>query len=140
MFRSQTHEGARACLEAKSYLESIAPVGALEFPVGLAEAAREIVQFMGPEGNTRPTGDDVAAIIARNGEYEGTLSQVIAYVYEDDVQATVLDLLVCDGDNTRHTAKLLLNPKYQFAGIACGEGSPKLVVMQFVTESWSDTQ
>jgi hypothetical protein len=68
--------------------------------------------------------------------------QVIAYVYEDDVVATVLDLLVCDGDASRHTAGLLLNPEYRFAGVAVsaasGNNGPRLLVLQFVSESWQD--
>jgi hypothetical protein len=66
---------------------------------------------------------------------------VIAYIYEDDVLATILDLLVCDGDSSRHTAKLLMNPQYHFGGVAVGEGAPsqpRLVVMQFVSEAWTE--
>ena len=55
--------------------------------------------------------------------------------------ATLLDLLVCDGDSSRHTANLLMNPEYKFGGAAVGNapsGQPKLVVMQFVSVQWND--
>jgi hypothetical protein len=84
----------------------------------------------------------MAAIIARHGDYEGTLSQIIAAIYEDDGLATVLDLLVCDGDSSRHTCKLLTDPKYKVAGLAVGDapakGQPRWMVLQLVSESWID--
>jgi hypothetical protein len=58
------------------------------------------------------------------------------------VQASILDLLVCDGDSSRHTATLLLNPDYRFSGLAVsasGSG-PRLLVMQFVSDSWEDSK
>jgi hypothetical protein len=140
-FRSQTHEGAAAVADAIRLIRGTRPVQAVEFRPGLCEAARDIITFMGPEGARKPSSEDMAAMIDRRGQYEGTLSQVIAYVYEDDVAATVLDLLVCDGDKTRHTAHLLLNAEYRFAGAALSSpaaGAPRLLVMQFVSDSWVD--
>lgn len=112
----------------------------LRFCAGLSEAAREIVDFMGPEGNRKPSPEDMNRMIERHGEYEGTLSQVIAYIYEDDVLATIMDLIVCDGDKTRHTAGLLRNADYKFGGLAISspDKGPCLVVLQFVTEEWQD--
>lgn len=139
-FRSQTHEGVKACNEAISYLQSVRPASRVEYMRGLCSAARDIVEHMGPDGSRKPPSD-MGAIIDRHGQYEGTLSQVIAFIYEDDVLATMQDLVVCDGDSSRHTAHLLLNPEYRFAGVSVGaqiKGQPRLLIMQFVTELWED--
>ncbi len=50
LYKSQTHEGARACLDAKQYLEGTKPLSGLEFAAGLSEAGRDIVAFIGPDG------------------------------------------------------------------------------------------
>lgn len=82
LFKTQTHEGPQACREAIEYLDNIQPPGNVEYVGGLSEAARDIVEFMGPEGARQPQADDLAAILAKHGEYEGTLSQVIAHSKE----------------------------------------------------------
>lgn len=41
------------------------------------------------------------------------------------------------------SAKLLMNPQYKYGGVAVGDakpGQPRLVVMQFVSESWTELQ
>ena len=139
-FRSQTHEGVSAVREAADRLRSAAAVGELRFCKGLNDAAHDIVEFLGPDGDRKPTGDQMEAMIERHGQYEGTLSQVIAFIYEDDVMATLLDLIVCDGDKSRHTAELLRNGDYRYAGVAVSRPSkgPRLLVLQFVTDEWTD--
>jgi hypothetical protein len=76
MFRSQTHEGAAAVTQAIQFVRNARPVNKVEFSYGLGEAARDIIEFMGgPDGTRKPTPDDMANMIDRRGQYEGTLSQ-----------------------------------------------------------------
>ena len=57
-------------------------------------------------------------------------------MYDEDAVEMLLDLLVCDGDSSRHTRNLLLNPDYQIAGVGVGTGNPQLAVVMLVSESW----
>lgn len=79
LFKTQTHEGPSACQEAIQYMDHVQAAGNVEFVSGLSEAARDIITFMGPDAARQPKAEDLAAILARHGEYDGKLSQLIAH-------------------------------------------------------------
>jgi Cysteine-rich secretory protein family len=92
---------------------------------GLSRAAADHVRDTGGIGITSHTGTDGSNFtkrIARYGMWSGGASEVIDYGARDAAEV-ILNLLIDDGVANRGHRKSLLDPRWRYAGIACGTHS-----------------
>jgi uncharacterized protein YkwD len=118
----RTREGAAAAREAVAALRSTGPLGNLAFAPGLARAAADHVEDIGPKGLTSHEGsrgvtmDDRIARYARDYSYIG---ETISFG-PSEARDVIIDLLVDDGVPGRGHRKILLDGKFRYVGAACG--------------------
>ena len=118
----RTTEGARAVREAVDALRAQSPLPALAASAGLARAARDHAEDLGPRGAFGHAGSDgsrMDARISRYGEWDGTAAENISYG-SDSPRDVVIGLLVDDGVPSRGHRHNILNADVRVAGVGCG--------------------
>ena len=121
----RTSEGARAVREATAALRAQSPLPALAASPGLARAARDHAEDLGPRGAFGHAGADgsrMDARISRYGEWDGSAAENIAYG-ADSPRDVVMGLLVDDGVPSRGHRHNILCADSLFAGVGCGRHS-----------------
>jgi len=121
----QTREGAAALDEAVNELEDMDPIPALIWSDALTRAAREFGKDIGPKGlvtHTASDGSTPADRIRRYVPAANITGEAISFGPADP-ESVIADLLVDDGVPGRGHRKILTNPQYRFAGVACGAHS-----------------
>lgn len=121
-----TREGVAPLDEAIQELRGAqAALSQVELVQGLCRAAADHVSDTGGIGITSHIGTDGSNFtkrIARYGTWTGGASEVIDYGARD-ASEVILNLLVDDGVANRGHRKSLLDPRWRYAGIACGQHS-----------------
>lgn len=118
----RTSEGARAVREAVAALRAQSPLPALTGSPGLARAARDHAEDLGPRGAFGHAGSDgsgMDARISRYGEWDGSAAENISYG-SDSPRDVVIGLLVDDGVSSRGHRHNILSADARFAGVGCG--------------------
>lgn len=118
----RTSEGARAVREAVDALRAQSPLPALAASPGLARAARDHAEDLGPRGAFGHAGSDGSRMdgrISRYGEWDGTAAENISYG-SDAPRDVVIGLLVDDGVPSRGHRHNVLNADVRVAGVGCG--------------------
>jgi uncharacterized protein YkwD len=118
-----TREGAAAVDEAVRFLSRQPPLPPLAPAAFLGRAAADHVADQGPRGGQGHAGRDGSSpaerIRRRGGGAYGATGEVIAYGPED-AAGVVRGLIVDDGVPDRGHRSAIFNPRYRFAGAACG--------------------
>ena len=123
-------------LECIEILEKADPVPALEFPVGMHLASQDIREMIGDQNGTQPTSSEqVNDALYRYGSYTGRAVQLIGFGYNNPKEV-LAHLLISDGESERRSRSILLDPSFQFCGLAMGDHG--MVVFHFVSESWAE--
>ena len=121
-----THEGIAPLDEAIQQLRAAqVALTRLQLAEGLSRAAADHVSDTGGIGITShlgTDGSDLTKRIARYGTWTGGASEVIDYGARD-ASEVILNLLIDDGVANRGHRKSLLDPRWRYAGIACGPHS-----------------
>ena len=114
----RTEEGVAALDEAIRFLQTTAPVGPLRFNEGLAQAARQHAQYLGPRGlltHKSADGGGPAARLDRLGQWQSMVAENIS-TGETDPRMVVIQLLVDDGVPGRGHRHNLFDPRLHQAG------------------------
>lgn len=118
----QTNEGPNAVREAIRALRQQAPLPALEWADGLAQAARDHVRDQGPSGATGHDGNDGSSMdvrIRRYGAWNGSSAENIDYG-SANARDVLISLIVDDGVPSRGHRRTIFNPNLLVMGAACG--------------------
>ena len=117
-----TTEGVAALDEAVRFLQDQAPLPALSWSLGLAQAGEELVRDEGQSGEVGHTGrqsGDLRQRIERHGTWSGRIAENIGYG-PDTARLMVMQLIIDDGVPGRGHRKNIFNPSFKVAGAACG--------------------
>jgi hypothetical protein len=113
-----TREGVRPLDEAIATLQPMhESLGRVALSTGLSRSATDHVLETGPQG--RVSHGDFEKRIARYGTWSGVVGEDISYVPRD-AREVIVELLIDDGVANRGHRKSLLDPRWRYAGIACG--------------------
>ena len=113
-----THEGVRPLDEAISALESInTGLDRVSLSRGLSRAAADHVLESGRRGLI--SHGDVGNRINRYGTWSGAIGEDITYGPRV-AREVIANLLIDDGVADRGHRRSLLDPRWRYAGIACG--------------------
>ena len=118
----RTEEGAAAVDDAIAALRAAKPSSPLRPSPGMDAAAREHADDLGRSGRTGHVGHDgshASDRLERHGAWEGSSGEAVAFG-SGTARDVVLQLLVDDGVPGRGHRRLLLDPRYRVAGVACG--------------------
>ena len=98
-----------------------------------SEDIRKLIQG---QTSTQPTSpDEVNNAIYSYGEYQGKATQLVGFGYNNPKEI-VCHLLISDGDETRHSRQILLEPNFRYGGVALGSEERGMAVFHFVTEKY----
>ena len=117
-----TTEGVAALDEAVRFLEKQAPLPALSWAPGLAEAAADLVRDEGQSGETGHTGrqsGDPRQRIEKHGTWRSRIAENIGYG-PDTARLMVMQLIIDDGVPGRGHRNNIFTPSFRVAGAACG--------------------
>jgi len=129
-------EGKQAVLECIESLEKTSPAPALQFPDGMHLASQDIREMIGEQNGTEPTSaEEVNEALYRYGSYTGRAVQLIGFGYNNPKEV-ISHLLISDGEGERRSRKILLDPEFQFCGLAMGDHG--MVVFHFISDSWTE--
>jgi hypothetical protein len=113
----RTEEGAEAYIEAAEFLANKDGVDPLEPSKGLARICED---FMAEAQKVDPNelgNIDLEEIIAKYGEFSGSLNRAMDFGGEDPEQV-LINLIVCDGDSERGNRESLLSTELKRIGVA----------------------
>jgi hypothetical protein len=117
-----TTEGVTALDEAVDFLSKQAPLPALAWSPGLAEAAADLMRDEGRTGETGHSGSlsgDMRTRIERHGTWSGRVAENIGYG-PDTARLMVMELIIDDGVPGRGHRKNIFTRSFAVAGAACG--------------------
>jgi len=117
-----TNEGVAAVDEAIRFLNRQKALPALKWSEGLSAAAVELVEeqsLTGSTGHGDAGGNSMQVRIERQGKWEGTIGENIAYG-PSDPRSIVMQLIIDDGVPGRGHRKNQFNSAFGAAGVACG--------------------
>lgn len=120
--RIMTREGVGAVDEAIAALTQQPPLTALTFSQGLALAARDHAEDIGPKGLTGHAGSDgsnPAARVTRYGKPTTVSGECISFG-PADARQIVMQLIIDDGVAGRGHRHSIYTAEFQLAGIASG--------------------
>jgi uncharacterized protein YkwD len=115
-------EGKKAVQEAIDFLKTVQPVGRIEESAGLARAARDHVEDIGPAGLVGHVGTDGSQPedrIKRYGESQRVEGENVSFGPKSG-RENIIQLIVDDGVPDRGHRKAMFEPGLTVAGIACG--------------------
>ncbi|MEC4982893.1 MAG: CAP domain-containing protein [Oscillatoria sp. PMC 1068.18] len=118
----QTEEGVEAVEEAIAFLREAKPLPSLNISTGMSQAARDLVTYQGPKGETGHVGEDGSQAwdrMGRYGEASGRQGENISYG-KNTAAEVVLQLIIDDGVENRGHRDNIFNSDYQYTGVACG--------------------
>ena len=113
----ETQEGPKAYQEAVDFLSRQSPLKPLEPSRGLFKAAKDYLKIV-HQNKVDINSIDADGLLKKYGSYTGNV--VSMSLGSDNVEQTVIYLLVSDGDHHRRYRKALLNPDYKLIGAANG--------------------
>ena len=118
--RIATQEGEAALTDLLAHLETASPMKALKFSQGVAEASQELAAAFGAStiksGNELPLPDR----LGKHGKYNGAAAEAVVFGVRQP-EAVIAQLLLCDGDKTRHNRGFLLNAALGVGGMGLAE-------------------
>lgn len=117
----QTREGAAALSQAVDQLDDLKPVAPLKFSPALRSAAAAHGQDIGRRGVVSHEGADRSTPRDRMSRFagiDGLTGEAISFGL-DEPEDIVIELVVDDGVPSRAHRKLLMNPAFRFAAVAC---------------------
>lgn len=116
-----TSEGVAAVDEAIGYLLKQAPLPALDWSQGLAEAAADLVRDQGQTGEVGHGGSsgDMRERIERHGVWTTRIAENIGYG-PGTARLMVMELIIDDGVPGRGHRKNIFTRTFSVAGAACG--------------------
>ena len=129
-------EGKSAVLEAIEHLQKAPAVKPIKWRDGLHLASQDIRKLIDGQETTQPTSpDQVNYAIYSYGEYQGRATQLVGFGYNNPKEV-LCHLLISDGDESRHSRNILLDPDFSYGGLALGEEERGMVVFHFITEKY----
>ena len=129
-------EGKPAVLEAIEFLQQAQPVQPIKWRDGLHLASQDIRTLIDGQETTQPTSpDQVNYAIYSYGEYQGRATQLVGFSYLNEKEV-LCHLLISDGDESRHSRNILLDPDFTYGGAALGEKEKGMAVFHFITEKY----
>ena len=117
-----SNEGVAALDEAIGFLSRQAPLPALGWSQGLAEAAADLARDEGQTGEVGHTGSrsgDMRQRIERHGEWAGRIAENVGYGPET-ARLMVMQLIIDDGVAGRGHRGNVYRRDFAVAGVACG--------------------
>ena len=120
-----TKEGAAALDEAAEVLADAEPMPQLQWSPALNSAARDHGRDIGQRGLITHQGSDGSMPLDRVRRYAPSVTSIGECISfgANDPESVVADLIVDDGVADRGHRKILMNPAYRVAGVACGPHS-----------------
>jgi uncharacterized protein YkwD len=118
----QTNEGVAAVDETICALRATPARPSVAESRGLRDAALEHVRDIGPKGAISHEGTDHSSPfdrVRRRDPQAMTVAEVMSFG-STTAESVLVDLLIDDGVPDRGHRRILLDPKYRFAGSACG--------------------
>ena len=113
----QTEEGAEAYIEAVDFLSKQDSVEPLEPSKGLSRICKDFMNEAQKVDVTEIGNIDLEEIIAKYGEFVGSLNRAMDFGGEDPEQV-LINLIVCDGDPSRGNRESLLSTDLKRVGVA----------------------
>lgn len=114
-----TEEGAAAIDDAINYINTIYPQKPLEIDAGLQEAARELVEHLGPEGLTN--SKDPEMVIEKRVKLKinepGAIAENLSFGWPS-AKEIIIQMIVDDGVPSRGHRLNLMSGNYEKVGIA----------------------
>eukprot|EP01092_Planopodium_desertum_P003018 TRINITY_DN1516_c0_g1_i1.p1 TRINITY_DN1516_c0_g1~~TRINITY_DN1516_c0_g1_i1.p1 ORF type:complete len:383 (-),score=66.61 TRINITY_DN1516_c0_g1_i1:50-1042(-) len=135
-----TREGASACADAIAQLQRTPPMSDVKLAYGMTLAAKDTMGSMSASGSTSLSDSQLVAALARYGSFDGQATQLAGFGH-DKAEDIIMNFLISDGDSSRRYRNILLDPKYQFVGVAAGSHNSEfkhMCLLHFVTNKWSD--
>ncbi|MBA4388725.1 MAG: CAP domain-containing protein [Verrucomicrobia bacterium] len=120
--KHRVNEGKKAVQEAIDFLKKVKPVSSLKDADGLAGAAQDHVEDIGPLGIVGHVGSDKSKPedrMKRYGAWEKTCGENVAFGLKD-ARAFVIQLIVDDSVPDRGHRKNIFNPDFRLVGVAAG--------------------
>jgi uncharacterized protein YkwD len=117
----RTREGVAAVDEAIAALGRLKPLPPLQAVPQLAQSARELAvhqALVGGTGHAAADGSDAKVRIKKH-KGSGLTAEALSYGARD-AAGVVRQMIVDDGIASRPNRRILLEPKYRKAGVACG--------------------
>ena len=114
----QTHEGPKAFNEAINYLSRKNPVEPLQPSKALFRISQDYLKKI-QRKNADVTEEDVDALVDKYGTYYGDFIRAADYGGEN-VEQSIINLIVSDGDPNRVQRESLLSSSYKLIGGATG--------------------
>lgn len=115
-----TQEGPQAYIEAADFLSKQRSVEPLVPSKGLARICQDFMVKAEKLSEPDDLGEiDLEEIIAKYGEFEGSLNRAMDFGGEDPEQV-LINLIVCDGDDQRGNRESLLSTDLKKVGVATG--------------------
>jgi hypothetical protein len=111
----------------------------IEWTFGLCEAAKVLAK----KKEKQTAQHELLQTLKLHGQYSGPVAQFSTIVYSDSkyvfdgVTMSLMDLLICDGDQLRVNRKLLLDAENVYGGVGVEERSGKAVIL-LVKGDWDD--
>eukprot|EP00752_Nemacystus_decipiens_P011823 g10491.t1 len=118
----QTTEGVKPLVEVIAMLKTTAALEPLESKEGMQQAAADHVQDLAGTSRTGHSGSDgsgAADRMNRYGQFFQVAGEVCTY-FDATAEGIVAQLLVSDGERSRHNRKALLATHFKVCGIAIG--------------------
>lgn len=109
-------------MEAIATLKSTAPLEAMEAKEGMQQASADHVKDLAATSRTGHSGSDgsgAADRMNRYGQFFQVAGEVCTY-FDATAEGIVAQLLVSDGERSRHNRKALLAAHFKVCGIAIG--------------------
>lgn len=133
-----TNEGSAAVKNAIEELERLKPLPELKWVDGIAKACADHANDIGAKNLFSHKGSDGSASaerLARYGQFKGPQAETIDF-YNYDPEEVVFSLLIDDGNEQRSNRLNILNPKFQFCGVAAARHAEAeiCVVINFASD------
>ncbi|MBD2459578.1 hypothetical protein H6G89_00850 [Oscillatoria sp. FACHB-1407] len=133
----RTREGTAALDDAIAFLQLIPALPPLQQSAGMSQAAQDLVDDLGQTGVIGSRGSDGSTAsdrIGRYGSWSGSLTEMTSYGNRTAI-ATVVLLILNDGDVERNLRRTLFDPAFQVVGIGCGihTAQQTMCVMNYAT-------
>ncbi|CAN0350361.1 unnamed protein product [Ascophyllum nodosum] len=116
----QTTEGTKPLLEAIEMLKATPPLEALEVKEGMQQAAADHVKDLATTNRTGHSGSDGSGAgdrMNRYGQFFEVAGEVCSY-FDATASGIVAQLVVSDGERSRHNRKALLAKHFKVCGVA----------------------
>ena len=134
----ETKEGAAAVEEAIQFLKDVQEQPKLKWSGDIRKVAKEHADDIGPKGLEQvkgSRGQDIKGRLMQHGTVEMACSMSLSYGHQTPIDI-LMDLLICDGDQSRSNRLNLFNPWNNLIGLYQRKHNSRNYVTAIVYVGW----